>query len=490
METQSRSLLPKVKLNAKEAQLMSGARIADVRPHDQGCEITLEVEGHQFKADFSYASGKYLDRTCQEVAGILAANFALSYLPLDEIAFVCSDDEEFQLMSTIAYQSRMSYGYFVRDNKEVSNQILNTEPRYTWKKSETDKVKVAKDPNSVLCFYSGGKDSTVSLKSLEATGYSALPFFIFLRKETYRHTAEDAHRLFQTAGNDFAVANTNIDELKTFLTDVTSLPLLEGTIRLYWVANALPLATGIKAKFMSLSNELTLTDVVQHAGRKIFNNLFDQTFPATVLVNRLLEKNGLPTLFSPVQGLTTHGIQKILSTYFPEEMIHQLSCNQPVWDEITNQWCCCSQCKKCYSLYLNVKSLGLSPDLLRLDEDEVLSSRFAPEELIGPDISRKELEHCLSLDNTYAPNYKGADHPEVGGIQFSAAYHNPTLILNHEEYLNFYSKLNSMLKGGICLNHNHTSKTSNLGEVWDTLRGYDYAFDGREVKVVKRTRVL
>jgi len=469
---------------------MDKGRIADVRPHDKGCEITLEVEGNKFQADFSYKSNKQLDRSCQEVAGTLAADFALSYLPLDNIEFVCSDDEEFQLMSTLAYQSRMSYAYFVKDNEEVSNHLLNTEPRYTWKKSKVSKVEVAKDPNSVLCFYSGGKDSTVSLKSLEAVGCSALPFFVFLQEDDYRHTAEDALYLFRTAGHDFAVATTNIDELKTFFTKVTGLPLLEGTIRLYWVANALPLAAGINAKFVSLSNELTLTNVVQHVGRTIFNNLFDQTFPATILVNRLLEKKGLPTIFSPVQGLTIYGIQKIMGTQFPTEMVHQLSCNQPVWDESTKHWRCCSQCKKCHSLYLNVKALGLSPASVRLNEDKVLSSQFGPEVLIGPDISRKELEHCLAINNTYAPTHKGVRHPEVGGIHFSAAYHNPTLTLTHEEYVKFYSTLNSLLQGGIYLNHNHTGKASGLEEVWDTLREYDYAFSGKEVKVVKRAQGL
>jgi len=458
---------------------MSRARIADARPHNQGCEITLEVEGNKFQADFSYESGKYLDRNCQEVAGILAANFALSYLPLDDIEFVCSDDEEFQLISTLAYQNRMSYAYFVRDNEEVKDGLLNTEPRYTWKKSEADKVEVAKDPNSVLCFYSGGKDSTVSLKSLEATGYSALPFFVFLRKDAYRHTAEDALHLFQTAKYNFAVASTNIDELKTFLTDVAGLPPLEGTTRLYWVANALPLAAGINAKYMALSNELTLTNVVQHAGRTIFNNLFDQTFPATILVNRLLDKKGLPIIFSPVQGLTVYAIQKILSTHFPDEIAHQLSCNQPIYDDVTKQWRCCSRCKKCHSLYLNAKALRLPPASVRLDENKVLASRFAPDELIGPDISQEEVEHCLAIDNNYAPGYKGVSHPEVSGIQFSAAYHNPTLILAHEEYLSFYSKLNSMLKGGIYLNHDHTCKASSLEEVWNVLREYNYAFSGR-----------
>lgn len=469
---------------------MSKARTRDITPHSKGCTIALGIEDCVFQADFSYESSERLDRNCQEVASILAANFALSYLPLDEIEFVCSDEEEFQLMSTLAYQNRMSYAYFVRDNEEISNHLFNTEPRYTWKKSKVSKVEVAKDPDSVLCFYSGGKDSTVSLKSLEATGYSALPFFVFLRKDAYRHTAEDALRLFKTAKYNFAVASTNIDELKTFFTEVTHLPPLEGTVRLYWVANALPLAAGISAKFMSLSNELTLTDVVQHASRKIFNNLFDQTFPATILVNRLLEKKGLPTLFSPVQGLTIYGVQKILSTHFSGEMTHQLSCNQPVWDEIANQWCCCSQCKKCHSLYLNAKALRLPPASVRLDENKVLASRFAPDELIGPDISREEVEHCIAIDNNYAPGYKGVSHPEVSGIQFSAAYHNPTLGLTHEEYLKFYSTLNSLLQGGIYLNHNHTCKASSLEEVWNTLHGYDYAFNGREVKVIKRTQTF
>ncbi len=469
---------------------MTRGRIADVSSHSKGCMVTLDIGGNAFQADFSYESGEYLDRNCQEVAGILAANFALSYLPLDDLEFACSDEDEFQLMSTLAYQNRMSYAYLVRDNSTVTDHLLGTKPHYIWKKVVMGKIEAVRNPDRVLCFYSGGKDSTVSLRCLEATDYSTLPFFVFPTKEAYRHTAEDALRLFQTAGRDFAMASTNIGELKAFLTQITGLPLLEGTLRLYWVANALPLATGINAKFMSLSNELTLTNVVQYAGRRIFNNLFDQTFPATVLVNRLLASKGLPSLFSPVQGLTIYGIQKILSTHFPEEMVHQLSCNQPIWDKITNHWCCCSQCKKCHSLYLNLKALGLSPTLLRLDEDKTLASRTDPEELVGPDISRKELEHCLAIDNTYAPDYKGTRHPEVGGIQFSAAYHNPTLILTLKEYLSFYSTLNSMLKGGIYLNNNHTSKTSNLKEVWDTLLGYDYAFRGKDIKVVKRTRML
>jgi len=296
---------------------MTKGRILETAPHRRGCVVTLEIDDHKFQADFSYESGEYLDRNCQEVAGILAANFALSYLPLDDIEFTCSDGEEFQLLSTLAYQNRMSYAYFVRDNRRVSDHLFGTEPCYSWKRITLDEVEVAKNPDSVLCFYSGGKDSTVSLKALEAAGYSVLPFFVFLSKDAYRHTAEDALYLFQAGKRQFRVANTNIDELKVFFSEVTGLPLLEGTIRLYWVANALPLAAAINAKFMSLSNELTLTDVVQYAGRRVFNNLFDQTFPASVLVNRLLERKGLPTLFSPVQGLTVYAIEKILSARFP-----------------------------------------------------------------------------------------------------------------------------------------------------------------------------
>jgi len=462
-------------------------RIAEVVPHCKGCMVTLDIGGHAFQADFSYQSGEHLDRNCQEVvAGILAANFALSYLPLDDVEFACSDEEEFQLMSTLAYQNRMSYAYFVRDNGRITDHLLGTEPCYSWKKTEIDKVEAVRNPNCILCFYSGGKDSTVSLASLEVTGYSTLPFFVFLRKDAYRHTAEDALRFLQAAGRDFAMANTNIDELKTFLTQVTGLPLLEGTLRLYWVASALPLAVGINANFMSLSNELTLTNVVQYAGKKIFNNLFDQTFPATLLVNRLLVKKGLPTLFSPVQGLTIYGIQKIMSTRFPEEMAHQLSCNQPVYDETAKQWCCCSRCKKCHSLYLNVKALGLSPAAVRLNENKVLANRLEPDDLIGPDISQKELEHCLAMNNTYAPNYKASRHPEVKGIQFSPAYHNPTLGLTHNEYLKFYSTLDKLLQGGIYLNDDGSSEESNLEAAWNNLCNYDYAFDGKEAKLVQR----
>lgn len=467
---------------------MGKGKTKDVRPHDKGCTITLEVERQTFQTDFNYESSKWLDRNCQEVAGIFSANFALSYLPLDEIEFLCSDQEEFQLISTLAYQNRMSYAYLVRDNEKVKDHLLSTEPYYSWKKVGKNKVKVAQNPDSVLCFYSGGKDSTVSLKSLELTGYSVLPFFVFLRKDIYRHTAEDALRLFRENGREFAVAETNIDELKTFFTEVSGLPPLEGTIRLYWVANALPLATKINAKFISLSNELTLTDVVQYAGRRIFNNLFDQTFPATALVNRLLGKKGLPTIFSPVQGLTVYAIQKILSTRFREEVAHQLSCNYPVYDDAKKQWCCCSECKKCHSLYLNVKALGLSSESVRLNEKKVLSNRFDPEELIGPDISKKELENCLFMDNTYAFSYKGVSHPEVSGIQFSAAYHNPTLILTPKEYYKFYNTLNHLLQGGIyLLDGNGKSKKSNLVEVWKTLDSYEYIFDGKETRLyIKR----
>lgn len=467
---------------------MSRGRIGEVITDSKGCSVTLNIDGHAFQADFGYKSGERLDKNCYEVAGILAANFALSYLPLDEIEFACWDDEEFRLMSTLAYQNRMSYAYFVRHNKKVKDHLLSTEPHYSWKRAKVDKVEAVQNPDSVLCFYSGGKDSTVSLKALEAAGYPLLPLFVFLSKDAYRHTADDALRLFQAAKRHFAIANTNIDELKPFFSEVTGLPLLEGTLRLYWVANALPLATGINAKFISLSNELTLTDVVKYAGRKIFNNLFDQTFPATILVNRLLKKKGLPTIFSPVQGLTIYSIQKILSTRFPEELAHQLSCNQPVYDEATKQWRCCSQCKKCHSLYLNAKALGLPPASLRLDENKVLASRFDHEELIGPDISQKELEHCLAMNNTYAPNYRGINHPEVSGIQFSAAYHNPTLTLPPKEYHKFYSTLNDLLQGGIYLNDDSGSKKSSLEEVWNTLDSYDYVFDGKGAKVVERAQ--
>ncbi|MFQ5826530.1 MAG: hypothetical protein ACE5IA_04140, partial [Dehalococcoidia bacterium] len=381
---------------------MLQGRTGEVKPHSKGCALTLSIGGHEFQADFSYEAGERLDRNCQELAGVLAANFALSYLPLDDIEFACWDEEEFRLMSTLAYQSRMSYAYFVRDNRQVNDHLLNVEPRYSWRRALVDRVEAAQNPDSVLCFYSGGKDSTVSLKSLEAAGYSVLPFFVFLKREAYRHTADDALRLFQEGKRDFAVANTNIDELKPFFSKVTGMPLLEGTVRLYWVANALPLATGINARFMSLSNELTLTDAVRYAGRTVFNNLFDQTFPATILVNRLLQRKGLPTIFSPVQGLTIYGIQRILTTRFPGEVAHQLSCNQPVYDEETKQWRCCSQCRKCHSLYINAKALGLPPTSVRLDEHRVLTTRFKPEEMIGPDISRKELEHCLAMDNTYS----------------------------------------------------------------------------------------
>ena len=466
---------------------MTRGRIAELKTHSKGCGVTFDIQHRKFQTDFSYESDKRLDRNCQKVASTLAANFALSYLPLDDTEFVCSDEEEFRLLSTLAYQSRMSYAYFTRQNKKVSNHLIDTQPRYSWRKVETNKVEAIQNPDSVLCFYSGGKDSTVSLKFWEAMGYSLLPLFIFLQKDKYRHTAEDALHLFQEAKRNFAGANTNIDELKYFFSEVTDLPVLEGTLRLYWVANALPLATGINAKFMSLSNELTLTDVVQYRNRKIFNNLFDQTFPATILVNRILKRKGLPILFSPVQGLTIYSIQNIISTRFPEEVAHQLSCNQPVYDEANKQWRCCSQCKKCHSLYLNVKALGLPPASVRLDEDKVLASRFKPEEIIGPDISRKELEHCLAMDNTYAPDYKGVSHPEVTGIQFSAEYHNPSLGLSHSEYNKFYRNLNNMLQGEVYLNKNGESKRSDLEEVWDTLCSYDYVFDGREARVIKKS---
>jgi len=137
-----------------------------------------------------------------------------------------------------------------------------------------------------------------------------------------------------------------------------------------------------------------------------------------------------------------------------------------------------------------VKALELSPALVRLDEDKVLSSRFYPVELIGPDISQKELEHCLATNNTYAPSYKGVKHPEVGGIQFSAAYHNPTLALTYDEYFKFYSILDGFLQGGIYLNHNNISKASSLEEVWNVLRDYGYAFDGKAARVVKREQWL
>lgn len=461
------------------------ARLKQVEPHSRGCTLTLDILGREFEADFSYTSGVRLDRSCQKLASILAGNFALSYLPLDEIEFSCSDEEEFRLMSTLAYQNRMSYAYFVRHNERVKDHLLSTEPRYSWKKAGVDKIEAAKSPDSILCFYSGGKDSTVSLKVLEAAGYSVLPFVTFLRKDAYRHTSDDAPRSLRAAGREFAVANTNIDEFKMFFSEVTGLPLLEGTIRLYWVANAMPLATAINAKFLSLSGELTLTHVVQYAGRRIFNNLFDQTFPACVLVNRILERRGLPAIFSAVQGLTVYGVQKILSTRFPDEIAHQLTCNQPVWGERTKQWHCCSQCEVCHSLYLIVKALGLPPERVRLDEDKVLSRRTTPEELVGPAISQKEIEHCLAMNNTYAPGYRGASHPEVSGIQFSAEFHNPCLCLSRGEYDRLYSTLNELLHGGIYLNDDG-SRESSLEEVWDALHTYDYVFDGKEAKVVER----
>jgi len=467
---------------------MTNGKIAGVTPHSRGCAVVLDVEGHKFQADFSYEPTGSLDSSCQALAGILAANFALSYLPLDDMEFACYDDEEFCLMSTLAYQNRISYAYLVRDNKRVSDHLLSTEPHYTWKGVKLNKPESAQNPDRVLCFYSGGKDSTVSLKVLEAAGYSVLPFFVFLSKDAYRHTADDALRLFLIGKRNFAVANTNIDELKPFFSKVTGFPLLEGTLRLYWVANALPLATAMNAKLMSLSNELTLTNVVKYAGRRVFNNLFDQTFPATVLVNRLLERKGLPTIFSPVQGLTVYAIEKILSTRFPEEIAHQLSCNRPIYDDLTKQWRCCSRCKKCHSLYLNAKALGLPPDTVRLDEEKVLSSRFDLEELIGPDISQKELEHCLAINNSYAPGYKGIIHPKVSGIQFSAAHHNPCLCLSSSQYDRFYRALSELLQGGIYLSDHGSTRESSLEQVWDALRSYSYVFDGKEAKVVEKDR--
>jgi hypothetical protein len=125
---------------------------------------------------------------------------------------------------------------------------------------------------------------------------------------------------------------------------------------------------------------------------------------------------------------------------------------------------------------------------VRLNEKKVLSNRFDPEELIGPDISKKELENCLFMDNTYAFSYKGISHPEVSGIQFSAAYHNPTLILTPKEYYKFYNTLNHLLQGGIyLLDGNGKSKKSNLVEVWKTLDSYEYIFDGKETRLyIKR----
>ena len=166
----------------------------------------------------------------------------------------------------------------------------------------------------------------------------------------------------------------------------------------------------------------------------------------------------------------------------------QLSCNQPIYDKTTRQRRCCSQCKKCHSLYINAKALGLPPDAVRLNEEKVLSNRFNPEELIGPDISQKELEHCLAINNSYAPGYKGISHPEVSGMQFSAAHHNPCLCLSRGEYDKFYSTLNEFLQGGIYLSDNGSSKESSLEEVWDALCGYDYVFDGKEAEIVQRAQ--
>jgi hypothetical protein len=308
-----------------------------------------------------------------------------------------------------------------------------------------------------------------------------------LKKDEYRHTSDDAPQSLNAAGREYAEANTNIDEIKPFFSEVTGYPFLEGTIRLYWVANALPLATEIKARYISLSGELTLTHVVHYAGRRIFNNLFDQVFPASVLINRLLEKKGLPPVLSVIQGLTVYGVQKILKVHFPQEISHQLTCNHPVWDEKRKQWRCCSQCEVCRSLYITVKALGMSPDMVRLDEEKLLKNRVNPEEMVGPAISQAEVEHCLAADNTYAPDYKGVIHPEVGGIQFSPAYHNPTLALSHDEYLRIYGNLDNMARGGVYISTNDKPKQSNLEEVWEILSNYDYTFDGRESKLVERS---
>lgn len=464
---------------------MIGARIKDIEPSQSGCTVTLDIGGSAFDADFSYKAGEPLDRGSQELAGILAANFALSYLPLDDIEFICSDDEEFRLMSTLAYQSRMSYAYFARANKQVSEHLLNTEPSYTWKKVAMDRVHVVQDPDSVLCFYSGGKDSTLSLKVFENAGYRVLPLVTSLTKDEYRYTSDDAPKSLNAAGRDFAEAYTNIDEIKPLFSEITGYPLLEGTIRLYWVANALPLATRLNARYISLSAELTLTHVVEYADRRIFNNLFDQVFPAGVLINRLLEKKGFPCVLSIIQGLTVYGIQKILKTHFPQEIAHQLTCNHPVWDEKRGQWRCCSQCEVCRSLYVIVKALGMPPDVVRLDEDKLLKGRSEPGEMVGPAISQKEIEHCLALNNTYAPDYRGIRHPEVNGIQFSAAYHNPALVLTHGEYLRLYGTLNNLLQGGIYLCDDNSCRESNLEEVWHILSNYDYTFDGRDPRLVK-----
>ncbi len=464
------------------------ARLKQVEPHSRGCTLTLDILGREFEADFSYTSSLRLDRSCQKLASILAGNFALSYLPLDEIEFSCSDEEEFRLMSTLAYQSRMSYAYFVRQNKRVSEHLLNSKPCYRWKKAEVDRVDAVQDTDSVLCFYSGGKDSTLSLKILDTAGYRALPFVTSLKKDEYRHTSDDAPQSLNASRRDFAKANTNIDEIKPFFSEVTGYPLLEGTIRLYWVASALPLATGIKARYISLSGELTLTHVVHYAGRRIFNNLFDQVFPAGVLVNRLLERKGLPPVLSVIQGLSVYGVQKILKTHFPQEIAHQLTCNHPIWDEGKKQWRCCSQCEVCRSLYVIVKALGMSPDMVRLDEEKLLKNRVNPEEMVGPAISQEEVEHCLAIDSTYAPDYRGIIHPEVNGIRFSPAYHNPTLVLSHDEYLRIYGTLNNMLRGGVYISTNGSPKQSSLEEVWNVLSDYDYTFDGKDVKLVERPK--
>jgi len=465
---------------------MTIGKTKEIKPHSKGCTVTLDIGDQKFDADFTYGSDKRLNKDWQELAGILAGNFALSYLPLDELEFVCSDEEEFRLMSTLAYQSRMSYAYFAKNSKQVSEHLFNAEPSYTWKKAPVDRIDAVQDPDSVLCFYSGGKDSTLSLEILDTAGYKVLPFVTFLKKDEYRHTSDDAPQFLSSVGRDFAEAYTNIDEIKHLFTEVTGYPSLEGAIRLYWVANALPLATGIKARYISLSGELTLTHVVHHAGRRIFNNLFDQVFPAGVLVNRLLEKKGIPPVLSVIQGLTVYGVQKILKTHFPQEICHQLTCNHPVWDEERKQWRCCSQCEVCRSLYIVVKALGMPPDMVRLDEEKLLKSRVTPEEMVGPAISQEELEHCLAIDNTYVPEYQGKTHPEVGGIQFSPAYHNPTLALSHDEYLRIYSNLDNLLRGGVYISTNGSPKQSNLEDVWNILSNYDYVFDGKDAKVVKR----
>ena len=465
---------------------MTIGKLKEIKPHSKGCTVTLDIGDQRFDADFTYGSDKRLNKDWQELAGILAGNFALSYLPLDELEFVCSDEEEFQLMSTLAYQSRMSYAYFARGIKKVSEHLFNTEPSYTWKKAPVDRIDAVQDPDSVLCFYSGGKDSTLSLGVLDIAGYKVLPFVTFLKKEEYRHTSDDAPQSLSSVGRDFAEAYTNIDEIKPLFTKVTGYPSLEGTLRLYWVANALPLAAGIKARYISLSGELTLPHVVHHAGRRIFNNLFDQVFPAGVLVNRLLEKKGLPPVLSVIQGLTVYGVQKILKAHFPQEIRHQLTCNHPVWDEERKQWRCCSQCEVCRSLYIIVKALGMPPDMVRLDEEKLLKSRVTPEEMVGPAISQEELEHCLAIDNAYVPEYQGKTHPEVGGIQFSPAYNNPPLTLSHDEYLRIYSNLDNLLQGGVYISTNGSPKQSNLEDVWNILSNYDYVFDGKDARVVKR----